>query len=142
MKRARVLTKRLAGGVYEAETISLGVIMSMRRLALSAIGLATVAAACVFSTAPASGAAIVQHPDEDSCFFEPGDVPGVDVFFPAACTIVTTDSGVTTIVAKGDLPEGYSLSSTFVGYAPCFGETGRIVATVSGEVSITCHFNP
>jgi hypothetical protein len=116
--------------------------MSMRRVTLSALGLATVVAASVFSTAPASAAAIVQHPDENFCFFEPGDVPGVDVFFPAACTIVTTDSGVTTIVAKGDLPEGYSLSSTFVGNAPCFGGTGRIVATVSGKVSITCHFKP
>jgi hypothetical protein len=114
----------------------------MRRVTLSALGLATVVAATVFSTAPASAAAFVQHPDENSCVFQPGDVPGVDVFFPAACTIVTTDSGVTTIVAKGDLPEGYSLSNTFVGTAPCFGETGRIVATVSGQVSITCHFKP
>jgi len=116
--------------------------MSVRRIALSTIGLATVVAASVFSIAPASAAAFVQHPEEDFCLFEPGDVPGVDVFFPAACTTVTTDSGVTTIVARGELPEGYSLSSTFVGSAPCFGGTGQIVATVSGQVSITCHFTP
>jgi len=82
----------------------------------------------------------VQHPGDNGCFFEPGDVPGVDVYFPAECTIVSTDSGATTSVAKGPLPGGYSLSSTFVGALPCFGGTGRIVATVSGMVSATCHF--
>ena len=114
--------------------------MRMRAFALSALGLAAAVATSVVVAAPASAAAFVEHPDD--CIFEPGDVPGVDVSFPAECTIVTTDSGVTTIVATGNLPQGYSLSSTFVGSVPCFGGTGRIVATVSGKVSATCHFTP
>ena len=118
----------------------LGVTMRMRPIALSALGLAAVVATSVIAAAPASAAAFVQHRDETSCFFEPGDVPGVDVFFPATCTIVTTDTGATIVVAKGEIPGGYDLSRTFVGYAPCFGHTGRIVATVSGEVTITCHY--
>ena len=114
--------------------------MRMRSIALSALGLAAAAATSVVIAAPASAAAFVERPDD--CIFEPGDVPGVDVSFPAKCTIVTTDSGVTTIVGKGDVPDGYSLGSTFVGPIPCFGGTGRIVATVSGKVSATCHFTP
>ena len=94
----------------------------------------------LLSVAPASAAAIVIHPDEIECTFEPGDVPGVDVFFPAACTIVTSDSGNVTIVARGRLPEGYTLTETFVGTLPCFGDTGRVVATRSGQVTATCHF--
>jgi hypothetical protein len=91
--------------------------------------------------APASAAAIVLHPgDIPDCTFEPGDVPGVDVFFPAACTVVTSASGEVNIVARGQLPEGYTLTQTFVGTLPCFGDTGRVVATKSGQVTATCHF--
>ena len=99
-----------------------------------------VAILLLLPVAPASAAAIVIHPDEIDCTFEPGDVPGVDVFFPAACTIVTSDSGNVTIIARGQLPEGYTLTETFVGTLPCFGDTGRVVATTSGQVTATCHF--
>jgi hypothetical protein len=84
----------------------------------------------------------VIHPDDFECIFAPGDVPGVDVEFEASCTIVISDSGVTNIVGRGQLPEGYSLSETFVGPLSCFGETGRIVATKSGQVTGTCHIKP
>ena len=106
-----------------------------------------VAFALVGLRAPAAQAAqgqgaTVLHPGEFDCFFEPGDVPGVDVFFPARCTLVITPSGNTQIIAHGQLPAGFSLNKTFVGDVPCFGGTGRIVATPSGRVNATCHFTP
>jgi hypothetical protein len=114
----------------------------LKKLGTITAGLTATVAACVLTVPAASAAAFVQHPEEGACSFEPGDVPGVDIYFPAACTIVTTDSGRTTIVARGHLPSGYSLDRTFVGDVPCFGQTGRIVAPVSGQVTATCHFNP
>ena len=38
--------------------------------------------------------------------------------------------------------EGYTLTETFVGTLPCFGQTGSVTATVSGQVTATCHFGP
>ena len=111
----------------------------LQRLAAVATAASAGLLLSIFSAAPASGTAIVLHPDENICFFVPGDVPGVDVFFPAACIIVTSSSGRTTVVAKGELPEGFTLDATFVGTVPCFGQTGKIVATVSGQVTATCH---
>ena len=98
------------------------------------------AAALVFAVAPtqAPAAAFVLTPGELECSFEPGDVPGVDVYFPGTCSQVVTPSGNTLIVARGDLPAGYTLDKTFVGSVPCFGGTGRIVATKSGQVTATC----
>lgn len=112
--------------------------MPMPRSVLSA-SLATVAlvGAAVLPAAPASAAATVDRSSD--CYFEPGDVPGVDVFFPAKCTFVTSDSGRTTIIGRARLPEGYSLTETFVGSLPCFGSTGRVTATVSGQVTAICH---
>ena len=66
-------------------------------------------------------------------------MPGVDVFFPAKCTFVTSDSGRTTNMGERGCPEGYSLTETFVGSLPCFGSTGRVTATVSGQVTAICH---
>lgn len=103
--------------------------------------IAAAAVLLLLPAAPASAAAIVLHPgDIPDCTFEPGDVPGVDVFFPAACTVVTSASGNVNIVARGQLPEGYTLTETFVGTLPCFGDTGTVVATTSGQVTATCHF--
>jgi hypothetical protein len=87
----------------------------------------------------ASAMAIVIHPgDIPDCTFEPGDVPGVDVFFPAQCTLVFTSSGSLEVVARGQLPAGFTLAKTFEGDLPCFGGTGHIVATKSGQVTATC----
>jgi hypothetical protein len=98
------------------------------------------AAALVVAFAPtqASAAAFVLTPGELECFFEPGDVPGVDVYFAGTCSQVVTPSGNTVIVGRGQLPAGYTLDQTFVGSVPCFGGTGRIVATTSGQVTATC----
>ena len=107
-----------------------------RRLAV-VLGSAAALAVAVAPT-PASAAAFVLTPGELECFFEPGDVPGVDVFFPGRCSLVETPSGNTLIVGRGELPAGYTLDATFVGSVPCFGGTGRIVATRSGQVTATC----
>ena len=109
-----------------------------RRLAVVAGSVAALAVAV--APTPASAAAFVLTPGELQCFFEPGDVPGVDVFFAGTCSQVVTPSGNTLIVGRGELPAGYTLDETFVGPVPCFGGTGRIVATTSGQVTATCHF--
>jgi hypothetical protein len=105
------------------------------------IGLAVGSAAALvvaFAPTQASAAAFVLTPGELECFFEPGDVPGVDVYFAGTCSEVVTPSGNTVIVGRGQLPAGYTLDQTFVGSVPCFGGTGRIVATKSGQVTATC----
>jgi hypothetical protein len=104
---------------------------------LSSVGFAT----------PAFAEAVVLHPgDVPGCAFEPGDVPGVDVFFPAQCTIVLAPSGTAVLVALGQLPAGFSLTETFVGETVCtFGgvvTTAHIVATTSGQVKATCVVPP
>jgi hypothetical protein len=95
--------------------------------------------AAALASAPPATAAFIEDVE---CFFEPGDVPGVDVFFPAECTQFTSTSGVVTVIAKGRLPEGFTLERTHVGPIPCFVGTGRIVATTHGRVLATCRFKP
>jgi hypothetical protein len=109
-----------------------------RRVAV-VVGSAAALAVAVAPT-PASAAAFVLTPGELECFFAPGDVPGVDVFFPGRCSLVETPSGNVVIVGRGELPAGFTLSETFVGPVPCFDGTGRIVATTSGQVTATCPF--
>jgi hypothetical protein len=89
--------------------------------------------------ATVSAGAVVIHPGDVTCTFEPGDIPGLDVYLAARCTIVVAPSGAITIVVHGTLPAGFALPRTFVGIVPCFGGTGRLVATTSGEVAATCH---
>ena len=114
--------------------------MNRRQVAVGIAGLSAAASLTALPAQSASGMAVVVHPDEVAgCAFDPGDVPGVDVSFPARCTLVFLDSGRLQVVARGHLPEGYSLARTFVGPVPCLGETGRIVATVSGQVTAICH---
>ena len=108
-----------------------------RSVLSAAVAAGALVCAVVLPAAPASAAASVDRSTD--CYFEPGDVPGVDVLFPARCTFVTSDTGSTTIIGRAQLPEGYSLSQTFVGSLPCFGSTGRVTATVSGQVTAVCH---
>jgi hypothetical protein len=88
------------------------------------------------------GAQVTHH--LPGCTFEPGDVPGVNVFFPADCLQIVTPSGRAVVVARGQLPPGFSLARTFQGTLPCsfLGQTviGHIAATRSGTVHATCHF--
>jgi hypothetical protein len=117
--------------------------MNMRmRLGLGLLFAVLTVAFFAFAAPAAKSEAIVLHPsDIPDCMFEPGDVPGVDVFFPATCTVVFTPTGATVIVATGQLPAGYSLSTAFVGTTSCNGvpNGARIVATPSGQVVATCH---
>jgi len=110
----------------------------VRRAALAAAATAAILGAGLVSAAPASAAFI----EDIQCSFEPGDVPGVDVFFEGECTQFTSASGIVTILAKGHLPEGFALEQTFVGTVPCFGGTGRITAFTTGKVIATCQFLP
>jgi hypothetical protein len=111
-----------------------------RAALVAAIALVGASASVVLTASPSVAMADVTHRGEQECFFEPGDVPGVDVFFPADCTIVVSSSGRTTVSAVGWLPEGYSLTRTVRATIPCFDATGELVATPSGRVTATCHF--
>lgn len=115
--------------------------MNLRWKVKAAVVTVGSAALLAMAWAPVSAAAIVLHPDEVGCVFEPGDVPGVDVYFPGKCTIVISASGNTTIVGRGQLPDGYSVPATFIGTLPCFDGTGTVVVTTSGQVTATCHFS-
>lgn len=113
--------------------------MSSRlRICFVSSALAALLVSPLVPTGSAEGAVVIHQ--IPGCTFEPGDVPGVNVFFPANCRQVITSSGRVTIVAKGTLPGGFSLQRTFVGPIPCFGHTGRIVATKSGIVRAVCHW--
>jgi hypothetical protein len=66
------------------------------------------------------------------------------VAFAATCTFVHEPSQQKTlqVVARADLPEGYSLTETFRGTVDCsfngVVSTGTIVATKSGKVVAEC----
>jgi hypothetical protein len=111
------------------------------RVTLSSALAAGLVSAALTGSASAFRAEVIPHTtDFDVCHFEPGDVPGVNVDFPAACTIVITSSGHVEIAAHGQLPAGFTLESTIIGQLPCFNfGNGRVVATPSGQVSATCH---
>jgi hypothetical protein len=111
-----------------------------------ALAVTAAAAVVVITAQPASAGAIVErtNPTDNpgACYFEPGDVPGVDAYYDATCTFVHLPSGDWQVVAKGQLPEGYTLTKTFQGeLKSCFGGTGRIVATTSGQVQATCRLS-
>jgi hypothetical protein len=109
------------------------------RIALVGASLAVLGLTPLTPLASGQGAVVVHH--IPGCVFEPGDVPGVNVFFPPkSCMMVTTPNGRVTVVAKAVLPAGFTLQRTFVGQLPCFGHTGRVVATKSGRVSAICHW--
>jgi hypothetical protein len=111
---------------------------------LKVLAVAAATVALSVSAQPASAGTIVEHTNDfASCHFEPGDVPGVDASYTAKCVFVHLPSGDLQVIAKGQLPDGYSLSKTFVGpLASCFGGTGRVVATTSGVVQATCRISP
>jgi hypothetical protein len=113
----------------------------VRRVALNSALAVGLVSAALTGSASAFRAEVIPHTtDFDVCHFEAGDVPGVNVDFPAACTIVITSNGHVEIAAHGQLPAGYTLESTIIGQLPCFDfGNGRVVATPSGQVSATCH---
>lgn len=80
---------------------------------------------------------------EGGCEIGPTDIPGVPVSIPAECLVVASPSGHSTVRVRGTVPGGFTLPSTYVATMECFFPglglgSGRIVATVSGQVSATC----
>ena len=118
----------------------------MQRRFLKPVLACAAATAVVFLAAvPASAlrtTGIVDHTttsDEGACFFEPGDVPGVNTTFAATCVFVHVPNGDLQVVARATLPAEYSLTRPFSGpLASCFGGSGRVVATTAGTVQATC----
>ena len=112
------------------------------------IGMASLAM-LVVPAMPAHAAAIVDHSNNASCGFDPGDVPA----FPAGVrvvngveTIVQTPGGGVNYTCSGDLPDGVSVSKTIEGYdLPCFASDtafvwGHYVVTKSGHLEYSCQF--
>jgi hypothetical protein len=114
--------------------------MSGRMLCRAAAAAAAAVASLALLTPSASGvrATVLHLNGIPECFFQPGDVPGVDVAFDAQCVVVFTPTGGVIITAHGQLPAGFTLDQTFVGTLPCDGGTGRVTATPSGEVNAVC----
>ncbi|GAA4801085.1 hypothetical protein GCM10023200_42370 [Actinomycetospora chlora] len=105
----------------------------------------------LLGAAPASAITVnppgyVEHtnPTDDpgACFFEPGDVPGIDVQFEATCTFVHEPTGNLRVVARARVPAGYTVASPFHGSLNCtfngVESSGTIIATKSGQVTATC----
>ena len=116
-----------------------------RMLVKQAAAFLGVGAACLGMSSPALGQAevIKGSPGDGTCFFEPGDVPGFDEFIDASCVLVFTPSGNVEIIAHGQLPADFELDRAVRGELPCFDfGSGQVVATPSGRVNATCHFNP
>jgi hypothetical protein len=108
-------------------------VIMKRTVVIAAAGVAAVTT--LWSAPPASAEAT---PEWFDCTFEPGDVPGVDVYFPATCHRVTTPDGQVNIIGTGELPEGFTLTHTVVTELPCFGGVGTVTATKSGQVIAVC----
>ena len=116
----------------------------MQRRFLNPVLACAAATAVVSLTAiPASAVrttGIVDHTypsDTGACFFEPGDVPGVNETTPATCVFVHVPNGDLQVVAKATLPAG-SFEPFSGQLASCFGGSGRIVANAAGTVQATC----
>jgi hypothetical protein len=113
------------------------------------IGLASVAM-LVVPALPAHAAAFVDHTNDASCGFDPGDVPAFPVgvrVVNGVQTIVETPSGVVNYTCSGDLPDGVSVPQTIEGYLPCFESDtlfvwAHYVVTLGGHLQYTCHFPP
>jgi hypothetical protein len=109
--------------------------------ALSAL-IAVLAALAVPSTASAQ-AMVIRIGPEGGCEVGPTDIPDVPVSIPSTCLVVAAPSGHSTVRVRGTIPAGFELSSTYTAQMSCFFPglglgSGRIVATVSGQVSATC----
>ena len=122
---------------------SLGFSRAARLLAIVVLGVLLTGA--VTSPAQAEGAIVIHPVDFPDCEFFPGDIPGIDIFFPANCTIIYTASGDLHLIAVATLPAGFTLDHTLRGTLPCsfdtFEGTGSFVATPSGRVSAVCHLD-
>ena len=95
--------------------------------------------------AAAQGATVIIERGGSSCFIAPGDLPGLTAEFQLASSTVTiTPNGMLVVTCTGILPQGYSVPRTLTLDTLCTGDTatttGRLIATVSGRVSVMCRF--
>ena len=135
-QRGRI--QRLSGGesraVNEFKWIKGGLVTSVA------------AAALTLTAGSASAASIVDHTDAEgdpeACFFELGDIPGVNIQFSATCIFVHEPSGNLQVVARAQLPAGYTLQEPFRGTLDCtfngVESSGTFIATKSGKVVAEC----
>lgn len=114
----------------------------MRKVLMIPMALLATAISIGTSTVDAGGAEVIIERGESGCWVGGGDIPGVPVEFPLAnATIVVTPRGFVNVTCTGQLPEGYSLPSTYTSAVKCYGESvtnGRITATVGGRVTVVC----
>jgi hypothetical protein len=118
-----------------------------KRIILSAAAVGAGFALAMTAATPASAAAfVVRERGTSSCVADPGDVPGLPGFDFDNSTVVAAPGGVLTVTCFGSLPDGLSVSETFVGDVLCRGDTpqentvGQIVVTTSGRVTLRCKF--
>jgi hypothetical protein len=94
-------------------------------------------------SAASAQAVVLRIGPEGGCQVGPTDIPGVAVTIPADCFVVLAPGGHATVRVRGTIPAGFTLASTYVAEMSCFFPgigpgTGRLVATVSGQISATC----
>jgi|tagenome__1003787_1003787.scaffolds.fasta_scaffold19236406_2 hypothetical protein len=93
-------------------------------------------------TAWAAGASVDRV---GACFLENGDIPGLPGFPLSNHTVIVGPKGTLIVTCSGRVPDGVSVSSTFVGTLACDSDTGvivpgHVVVTTSGRVSLACRF--
>jgi hypothetical protein len=96
---------------------------------------------------PASAAAVVirQSGAAIDCYTADGDIPGLPSFqvVDGRLTVVLLPTGGLEISCSGRIPANLVLERTYTGAVQCADELGlhpgRIVATTSGRITITCH---
>ena len=113
---------------------------------IGAAGVTLLAAAPVSAQA---AAVVIRNREVVACYTEAGNLPFLPV--PEVViqndTVVFTPAGGLNVTCFGQLPEGMSPpAKTYVASVPCHSDTavvqGRIVATTSGRLTMTCHFPP
>jgi hypothetical protein len=93
----------------------------------------------------AGGATVYLVRGGTECGIDAGDIPGVPEFTVGNLTVVAGPTGSLLASCSGTLPAGATLSATFQGDVLCVDDgprfaVGHIVATSSGQVSVSCHF--
>jgi hypothetical protein len=118
---------------------------SIARLVLSGLVLGTTLAGVQAMPASADAVVFRQHGAALDCYTADGDIPGVPSFqvVDGRLTAVVLPTGGLEVSCTGRLPANVILEETYTATVVCEDELGlhpgRIVATTSGRISITCH---
>ena len=113
----------------------------LTRLAL--LGAVAASALTAASSASPMGAFVLKT----TCFFAPGDIPGMPFFVVPHGQVVITPSGGFHLTCHGSLPAGFSVLETMKINLPCDSPEfpnarGQIIVTKSGQVNAVCHAGP